>query len=114
MSGEEKGLLSTSASIAQGQVSGTGRVTGGPTSQRGTIGLTSPTQSTANCGAQDILSTLPVQQVWLWYGRLAQAIGRRPVAGGGTPLASLFMHRYLHPQSNSSGAQVPFTFTAPA
>lgn len=73
-----------------------------------------PAQSTANCSARDILSTLPVQQVWQWYGRLAQSIGRRPVAGGGTPLASLFMNRYLHPRSNSSGMQVLFTFTAPS
>lgn len=73
-----------------------------------------PAQSTANCSAQDILSTLPVQQVWQWYGRLAQTIGRRPVAGGSTPLASLFMDRYLRPRSNSGGMQALFTFTAPS
>ncbi len=64
--------------------------------------------------ARDILGSLPVRQVWLWYGRLAQAISRRPVAGGGTPLAALFMNRYLHPQANSSVTQATFNFTAPA
>jgi hypothetical protein len=75
---------------------------------------TPPAQSTANCSARDILGTLPVQQVWQWYRRLAQFIGRRPVAGGGTPLATLFMNRYLQPQSDSSGAQVLLTFAAPS
>ncbi|HHJ15890.1 MAG TPA: hypothetical protein ENJ80_04245 [Gammaproteobacteria bacterium] len=57
---------------------------------------------------------MPVRQVRLWYGRLAQAIARRPVAGGGTPIASLFMDRYLNPRSNSDGTQAQFVFTAPA
>jgi len=119
MANETKGLLSTSASVALGQTTGSGRVTGGGTTQRGRIGLTPPAQpiaSTANCSARDILSTLPVQQVWLWYGRLSRSIARRPVAGGGTPLASLFMDRYLNPNphASSSSPQVLYVFTAPA
>ncbi len=115
MADEPKDLLSTSAPIAQGKTPGTGRASAGTTTQRGTIGIrTPPAQSSANCNARDILSTLPVRQVWAWYGRLAQAIGSRPVAGGSTPLASLFMHRYLHPNPASGGTQTLFRFTAPA
>ena len=116
MTNEMRGLLSTSASVALGQTPGSGRVTGGATTQRGPIGLTPPAQSmlsTANCSARDALSTLPVRQVWSWYGRLAQTIARRSVAGGGTPLAALFMVRYLNPRSDSSGSQIPFVFTTP-
>ena len=114
MTDQTKGLLSNSAGIAQGQTTGFGRATGGSTSQRGPSGLTTPAQSTANCNAQDILGTLPVQQVWQWYGRLSQSIARRPIAGGGTPLASLYMDRYLNPRRNAGGTQILFAFSAPA
>jgi len=49
MTDETKQLLSTSASIALGQTTGSGRVTGGATTQRGPIGQTPPAQSTAIC-----------------------------------------------------------------
>lgn len=107
-------LLSKSSSVDKGQTAGYGRVTVNPATQRGTINNTAPLQSTANCNARDILHTIPVNQVWQWYGRLSQAISRQPVAGGGTPLASLFMDRYLRPQASSSGSQNLFIFTAPA
>jgi hypothetical protein len=59
---------------------------------------------------------MPVRQVWEWYGRLAQAVSTRPVAGGGEPLASRFLRRYLSPRSgpgSGSTAQPIFVFDAP-
>lgn len=106
------GLLAKNASSFERKEAGTGPVMGSVTKQLAPVGLTPPV--TANCAARDVLGSLPVRQVWLWYGRLAQAISRRSVAGGGTPLAALFMNRYLRPQANSSGTQVTFNFTAPA
>jgi hypothetical protein len=45
---------------------------------------------------------------------LAEQISKRPVAGGGEPLASLFMRRYLNRKGGQSGGKEPvFTFSAP-
>ncbi len=57
---------------------------------------------------------MPVREVWAWYTRLAKAIGKRPVSGGGTPLASLLLDRYLRPQAASSGQQQLYVISAPA
>jgi hypothetical protein len=78
------------------------------------LGRTAAQQQSANCSAVDILSTLPERRVWEWYKRLAEQISKRPVAGGGEPLASLFMRRYLNRKGGQSGGKEPvFTFSAP-
>ncbi len=103
------------STLAQGRAPGSvGRSNQPGLGQRTPLGLTAAKQKSANCGAVDILSTLPVPQVWQWYKRLAEQISKTPVAGGGEPLASLFLRRYLNRKAGQSGGQEPlFTFTAP-
>jgi len=105
----------TRSTLAQGRAPGSvGRSNQTGLGQRKPLGLAAPKQKSANCGAVDILSTLPVPQVWQWYKRLAEQISKRPVAGGGEPLASLFLRRYLNRKAAQSGGQEPlFIFTAP-
>ena len=61
-----------------------------------------------NCSAQDVLGSLPVENVWRWYHRLATAIGARKV-GGAEPMASRFLQLYVSPRSRFE----PESFTAP-
>ncbi len=116
MSDDPPDLLARGMTVSRGGAAGfaQGRVSG--VTQRGPTGTAPPLQSVANCSAADILGTMPVRQVWEWYGRLAQAISTRQVAGGGEPLASRFLRRYLSPRSGpgrGSAAQPIFVFDAP-
>jgi len=61
-----------------------------------------------SCSAKDILGSMPVEDVWRWYHRLAAHIGKTRI-GGREPMASQFLARYVSPQSRVG----PETFTAP-
>ncbi len=61
-----------------------------------------------NCTADDVLATVPLDDVWRWYWRLAAHIGARRVAGR-EPLASRFLSLYLAPQTRTG----PETFECP-
>lgn len=53
------------------------------------------------CTADDILGTMPVDNVAAWYWRLAAHIGARRVRGR-EPLASRFLSLYLAPQTRTA------------
>ncbi len=112
MAGEQPGTATNSPASSPVPGSGHRRPTQSGAQVRGPQ-ISTPAAS-ADCNARDILGTIPVQQVHAWYGRLAAAIARSPVAGGGTPLASLFLNRYLSPQRTNRGGRQPLLrFTAP-
>jgi hypothetical protein len=64
-----------------------------------------------DCNATDVLGTVSdVRAVHAWYERLARAVGRRSVTGGGRPISAILLERYLAPGSTP----LPFRWEAPA